>query len=236
MCCVQVEWIRDILQVWSLLYGLAPHRSFCALFTGTLCLVKMSGAGGPGSSAAGGLAGVNVSLERMEALEEYVKTASMTAGTCAGEVDVLTLRVAALEELAASLAKQLEKVSGAVKDLSKLTPGGDSVPGIEEVEFFDTDGFAPCQVKDDEVAKNPDEAGLSPAQKAQNSLPPNAMLKLSSDGLRPADASRLLAESRTFTRTTGKRVSVLMIRRCTSPIFDLRSPNLSVRGACVVYK
>jgi len=25
---VQREWIRDILQVWSLLYGLAPHRSF----------------------------------------------------------------------------------------------------------------------------------------------------------------------------------------------------------------
>jgi len=45
-----------------------------------------------------------------------VKTASMTAGTCAGEVDMLTLRVpvAALEELAAGLAKQLEKVKGTV--------------------------------------------------------------------------------------------------------------------------
>jgi len=40
----------------------------------------------------------------------------MTAGTCAGQVDMLTLRVsvAALEELAAGLAKQLEKVKGTV--------------------------------------------------------------------------------------------------------------------------
>jgi hypothetical protein len=142
----------------------------------------------------------------MAALEEYVKSASMTAGMCAGEVDALRVRTAALEEVVANLTKLVEKFGGAVKDLSKLTPGGDSVTGIDEVEFFDTDGFAPCQVKDDEVARNPDEAGLSPAQKAQNSLPPNAMLKLSSDGLRPADASKLLAESRTFTRTTGKRV------------------------------
>lgn len=104
--------------------------------------------------------------ERMAALEEFVKSASLTAGTCAGELDALKLRFAAVEEAVASLAKSVDKFGGAVKDLSKLTPGGDSVPGIDEVEFFDTDGFAPCQVKDDEVARNPDEAGLSPAQKA----------------------------------------------------------------------